>query len=120
MFNTLIRSAVAAGAALLVHAAATAQDAASFPNKPIRLVVAQPPGGATDIQMRLYAIKVGELLGQQIIVDNRAAGGVAALQTFATVARAAPDGYTMLAVIPAFTFTPALVKEMPIDPIKDF
>ena len=120
MPGKLMRSVSAAGAVLLLYATASAQDFRDFPNKPIRLVVAQPPGGATDIQMRLYALKVGELLGQQIIVDNRAAGGVAALQTFATVARAAPDGYTMLAVIPAFTFTPALVKEMPIDPIKDF
>ena len=73
-------------------AAAGAQDAGNYPVKPIRLVLAQPPGGATDIQMRLYAQKVGELLGHQIIVDNRAAGGVAGLATFSNVAAANPDG----------------------------
>lgn len=113
-------SALVLMVAVLAPGSVAAQSAVNYPTKPIRLVLAQPPGGATDIQMRLYAHKVGEILGQQMIVDNRAAGGVAGLATFSMVARANPDGYTLLAVVPAFTFTPALVKDMPVDPIKDF
>jgi tripartite-type tricarboxylate transporter receptor subunit TctC len=116
----LFRSTVISVVAMLHGAAALAQTTVVYPNKPIRLVVPQPPGGASDIQMRLYAHKVSEYIGQQIIIDNRAAGGVASLVTYATVARANPDGYTLMAILPSFTFIPALVKEMPVDPIRDF
>ena len=99
---------------------ALAQPAAGYPTKPIRLIVAQPPGGSTDITMRLFAQKVGESLGQQIIVDNRASGGVSSVGSLVTVAKATPDGYTLLAVTPSFTFAPALVKDLAVDPVKDF
>ena len=86
----------------------------------MRVVVPQAPGGATDIQARLFAAKMSQALGQQFIVDNRAGGGAAAVVAFATVAKAAPDGHTLLAVIPSFTFSPALYRDYPVDPVRDF
>jgi tripartite-type tricarboxylate transporter receptor subunit TctC len=100
--------------------AAGAQGAAAFPTKPVRVVVPQAPGGATDIQARLFANRMSQALGQQFIVDNRAGGGAAAVLAFSTVAKANPDGYTLLAIIPTFTFSPALYRNYPVDPIKGF
>lgn len=106
--------------ALALPGACLAQPAAAFPARPVRVVVPQAPGGATDIQARLFAAKMSQALGQQFIVDNRAGGGAAAVVAFATVAKAAPDGHTLLAVIPSFTFSPALYRDYPVDPIRDF
>ncbi len=103
-----------------LHGAACAQGAGAFPSKPVRVVVPQAPGGATDVQARLFATKMTQALGQQFIVDNRAGGGAAAVLAFSTVAKANPDGYTLMAVIPSFTFSPALYKNYPVDPNKDF
>ena len=107
-------------ATTLLAGAADAQPAAQFPNKPVRVVVPQAPGGATDIQARLFASKMTQALGQQFIVDNRAGGGAAAVLAFSMVAKANPDGYTLLAIIPSFTFSPALYRNYPVDPVKDF
>ena len=99
---------------------ATAQGAAPYPNKPIRAVIAQLPGGTADTVLRMYAEKMGEIFGQRIVVDNRAGSGVASLTALQLVANANPDGYTLLLVVPSFTFAPALVKDMPLDPVRDF
>lgn len=96
---------------LLFASSAFCQTAANYPIKPIRVVVPQPPGGTTDAVARLFAIKMSEALGQQIVIDNRAGGGVAGIATQNLVATANPDGYTLLAIVPNFTFTPALVKD---------
>ena len=106
--------------AALSTPAIAAQPAPTYPTKPIRLIVAQPPGGSTDITMRLFAQKVSESIGQQIVVDNRASGGVGSVPSLTTVARAAPDGYTLLAVTPSFIFASGLVKGLTIDPVRDF
>ena len=106
--------------AVVMPGAMFAQPAAVFPQKPVRVVVPQATGGATDIQARLFAARMSQALGQQFIVDNRAGGGAAAVVAFSTVARATPDGYTLLAVIPSFTFSPALYQNYPVDPVKDF
>ena len=106
--------------ALIAAPVAAAQSAADFPNKPIRVIVPEGTGGATDIQARLFAAKMTQLLRQQLIVDNRSGSGAAAVTPFTTVARANPDGYTLHAVTPSFTFSPALHKDYPIDPIRDF
>jgi tripartite-type tricarboxylate transporter receptor subunit TctC len=119
MKSLRIACSIAAAAALLPGAAG-AQPAAQFPTKPVRVVVPQAPGGATDIQARLFAAKMTQALGQQFIVDNRAGGGAAAVVAFSTVARANPDGYTLLAIIPTFTFSPALYRNYPVDPVRDF
>ncbi|MBI3043428.1 MAG: tripartite tricarboxylate transporter substrate binding protein [Betaproteobacteria bacterium] len=106
--------------ALALPAAVCAQDAAQFPNKPVRVIVPQGPGGATDIQARLFAAKMTQSLGQQFVVDNRAGGGAAGVVAYTLATKANADGYTLLAIIPSFTFSPALYKNYPIDPIRDF
>lgn len=113
-------AALAATLAGVVPGIAPAQDAARFPSKPLRMIVPQAPGGATDIQARLFAARMSEKLGQQFIVDNRAGGGAAAVVAFSLAAKSNPDGYTLLAIIPSFTFSPALYRNYPIDPTRDF
>jgi tripartite-type tricarboxylate transporter receptor subunit TctC len=90
-----------------------------WPSKPIRLVVPYPPGGSTDLLARTIGQKVGEALGQQVVVDNRAgAGGMLGSEI---VARAAPDGYTILLGTGAtHGLTLLLSKAIPYDPVKDF
>lgn len=104
---------------MLTPGIVVAQGAGQFPTKPVRVVVPQPPGGTTDAVTRLFGHRMTELLGQQFIIDNRAGGGVAGLATQTLVAQANPDGYTLLAVTPNFTFIPALMKSVPVRP-EDF
>jgi tripartite-type tricarboxylate transporter receptor subunit TctC len=104
-------------AAAALPGAALAQDAARFPTRPVRVVVPQSPGGATDIQARLFAAKMSQHFGQQFIVDNRSGGGAAGIVAFSMVAKAAPDGHTLLAIVPSFTFSPALYRNYPM-PMK--
>jgi tripartite-type tricarboxylate transporter receptor subunit TctC len=101
--------------ALLVSEAALAQ---SYPNKPVRVTVAFPPGGPVDIIARLMGPKLGELLGQSIVVENvvGAGGNVAAVR----VAKAAPDGYTVLAHSSAYAVNPTLIPNAGYDGEKDF
>ncbi|HYC47226.1 MAG TPA: tripartite tricarboxylate transporter substrate binding protein [Burkholderiales bacterium] len=103
--------AICVAIAMLPGAALAQRGDASFPTKPIRVVVPQPPGGTTDAVARLFGQKMSETLGQQIVIDNRAGGGVAGIAVQSMVAAANPDGYTVLAIVPNFTFTPALVKD---------
>src|SRR3954470_11750990 len=98
-------------AAAFLAIATFAHAAETFPLKPIRILVPQPPGGSTDAVVRLFGQKMTETLGQQIVVDNRAGGGIASVGVHALVASAAPDGYTLLAVTPSYTFMPALAKD---------
>ncbi len=93
-------------------------DAANYPTRPIRIVVPQSPGGSTDLTARLVAKQLNEAFKQSAVVDNRPGAG----STSGTeiVARAAPDGYTMLVVASSFTINPALYKKLPYDPIRDF
>lgn len=96
-----------------------AQAAATFPSRPVRIVVQGPPGGFTDIIARSLAEKMAPLLGQQVLVDNRpgAGGMLAGEQT----ARAAPDGHTlMFALGGVIVQNQAMYKKLPYDPHKDF
>jgi tripartite-type tricarboxylate transporter receptor subunit TctC len=105
-----------AGGAALLAAPAIAQ---TFPSKPINLVVPFAPGGSTDVVARIIAAKMSENMGTQVIVENRAGagGGVGA----AAVAKAAPDGHTILmATISTHTLNPLMAKTKLFDPIKDF
>jgi len=111
----LALTSVLAGAALL-PATGFAQVAADYPAKPVRLLLTSAPGGGMDVQGRLFTTKLSERLGRQFIVDNRPAGFIA----YQMAAKGAPDGYTLLAVPPSFAFSPALYKNFPVDPIKDF
>ena len=93
----------------------TAQE---YPVKPIRWVIPYSPGGASDITARTLAPNLGQLLGQQVVVDNRAGG--AAIPGFDIVAKAPPDGYTWLLANIAFGANPSLFKKLPFDVEKDF
>ena len=114
-------TAVTIAAALLSGAlgACPAVHAQTYPSKPVRLVTPFPPGGTTDILARIIATKLSESLGQQVFVDNRAgAGGTLGV---GLVARAEPDGYTLLiAHIGPLAMAPALYSKLSYDPVKDF
>src|SRR5689334_5343052 len=103
-------------ALLLFCAAAFAQD---YPNRPIRLIVTVPPGGAADFIARLVGGKLSESLGQPVLVENRGgAGGTIAADA---VAKAAPDGYTLLQnSITTHGVGPHLYSKLPYDPVRDF
>ncbi len=92
--------------------------AAGYPARPIRMIVGFAPGGATDLYARIVATNLSERLGQQVVVDNRAGAG-GSLGTN-LVAKAAPDGYTLIFVSPSHAINTALFKSMPFDPIVDF
>lgn len=115
--TTFSRRSLLAGAMLL--AAETTVSAQSFPSKPITIVVPFAAGGSTDVVSRIMAAKMSENLGSQVIVENRAGagGGIGA----AAVAKAAPDGYTILmGTISTHTLNPIMAKQKLFDPIKDF
>ena len=88
-----------------------------YPVKPVRMVVGQAPGGATDLVARTLTGRLTEALGQSVIVDNRtgAAGSIGA----GMVAKSAPDGYTLLVVSSSFAINPSLYAKLPFDPLKD-
>ena len=93
--------------------------AQAYPSKPVRLVVPFPPGGPTDILGRAIGAKLGDLLGQPVIIDNRggAGGGIGA----DNIAKSAPDGYSLLlGTTGTHTINPNLYSKLPYDPIKDF
>ena len=92
--------------------------AASYPEKPIRVIVASPPGGGTDLSTRMFTPKFGEVLGQPIVVDNR--GGGSGNIGAEAAARAAPDGYTLLTAAASLTSNPFVMKRVPYDLERDF
>ena len=89
-----------------------------YPTRPIRLVVPYAVGGATDITSRIIAPRLSESIGQQVVVDNRPGG--ASIPGTAMVAKAAPDGYTVLIATMSFGAAPALFPNLPFDAQKDF
>ena len=102
-------------ATTMVPAAHTAD---TYPSRPIRLIVPYPPGGGTDIVGRVVCEKLGASLGQPIVVDNRGgAGGVLGTEI---VAKAAPDGYTLLLVPTSHVINPSIYAKLPYDTAKDF
>ena len=112
-------AALAALATLAAPAAAQQGVPAGYPNKPLKMVMPFPPGGPTDILGRLLAQKLGESLGQNVIVDNRAGG--AGMIGGVVAAKSPPDGYTMfLGGITTLAVAPFVQKNMQYDPIKDF
>ena len=99
--------------------AAGAACAQSYPSKPITILNGFPPGGATDLTLRLVSAKLAERLGQPVVIENR--GGAAGTIAAAAVARAAPDGYTLLFGVAAnLAVAPATMKNPPYDPAKAF
>jgi tripartite-type tricarboxylate transporter receptor subunit TctC len=115
------RLALAGAAATLLALAAPqgAQAADAYPTKPIHLVVPFPPGGVADLLARPVADKLGQMLGQPVIVENR--GGATGTIGAAYVANAAPDGYTLLfGTTNEIAMSPTLYKALPYDPTKAF
>ena len=102
----------------VVNFSAEAQTVQNYPNKPIRLVLGYGAGGVADITARLVAQKLSDALGQQVVVDNRpSAGGIVAGEM---VAKADPDGYTLLHMNYGNAVSQALFKKLPYDIKKDF
>jgi tripartite-type tricarboxylate transporter receptor subunit TctC len=92
--------------------------AQAWPARPVRLIVPFPAGGSTDVAARTLAERLSRALGAQFVVENRAGGGGAI--GMAEVARAAPDGYTVLMAADAITTLPVVVKDLPFDVLRDF
>ena len=96
-----------------------AQDAAdAFPSRPVQIVVPFTPGGATDIEARVYAQKLSDSTGKPFVVDYKPGAGGSIGTAF--VAKSAPDGHTLLIISSTFTVNPAFYKNLPYDAIKDF
>jgi tripartite-type tricarboxylate transporter receptor subunit TctC len=104
--------------ALCIAATSASVQAQTYPIRPVRLVVGFTPGGGVDINARLLASKLSELLGQQVIVDNRPGAGTNIANEL--VAKSAPDGYTLLVNSPAVAINMALYKDLPYDTLRDF
>src|SRR5580765_1610773 len=122
----VLRERIAAGIGLtlgsalffLLGAAASAQDAGNYPNRPVVLIVPFAPGGASDFVARIIQPGVSQILGQQIVVDNRP--GAAGIVGTEAAARAAPDGYTtFLGNIGTISINPGVYANMRIKPDKD-
>jgi tripartite-type tricarboxylate transporter receptor subunit TctC len=112
-------AALAGLASIIACAHANAQGkGAGYPDKPVRFLVGQSPGGATDVVARAVTQKMTENIGQSMVVDNRtgASGAIAATM----VAKSTPDGYNILIVSSSFSINPSLYKNLPFDPMKDF
>jgi len=103
---------------LLALALPGALHAQTYPAKPIRLIVGFTPGGGVDINARLLAAKLSEYLGQQVIVENRPGAGTNIANEF--VAKAAPDGYTLLMSTATVAINMALYKKLNFDTLRDF
>jgi tripartite-type tricarboxylate transporter receptor subunit TctC len=113
--RALIVGSIAAASATWTLPAASQ---GTYPNQPIKFIVPYPAGGATDILGRTLASKLQEAWGQNVLVENRA--GAAGTIGNNAVAKAAPDGYTVLIAITAIIQQPSLMDKLPYDPLKDF
>ena len=99
-------------------ALAGAAAAQPFPSKPIRVVNPAAPGGNSDIFFRLLSPKMGEILGQSLVIDYRpGAGGILGADL---IAKSAPDGYTTGITAGSFMINPSLMRKLPYDTVKDF
>jgi tripartite-type tricarboxylate transporter receptor subunit TctC len=111
-----VLAAACAAAVVFRSAGALAQ---AWPTKPVRLMVPFPPGGSTDIVARIVGQKLGERLGQSIVIENR--GGAGGTLGTAQVAKAAPDGYTLtVASTSTHVVAPSVYQKLEYDPVKDF
>jgi tripartite-type tricarboxylate transporter receptor subunit TctC len=103
---------------ILIISCGSIARAADYPSRPIRLVVAYAPGGTTDFAARVTAPKLGELLGQTVVVDNRPGAG--SIIGTDLVAKSGPDGHTLLMADTAFGIVPAIYAKLPFNVQKDF
>lgn len=116
LYSRLSRIAVLIATALC---AATANAAGAYPDRPVRLMLPFPPGGPSDIVGRMFAQKLSESLGQQVVIDNR--GGAAGNIACEIAKNAAPDGYTLMqATVGTMSINPGLYLKLPYEPLRDF
>ena len=115
MMATLTAVACVAG---LSHTTAALAQATRYPTRPVRMIVPLPPGGSTDIIARIVAQKYTESLGKSVIIDNRPGAGTSLGNEL--VARAAPDGYTLLFASASIATNVPLYPKLPFHPVKDF
>ena len=118
MLNMHSLSRQALGTMLLAICAAMAPVSAAYPERPVTLVVTYPPGGTADLVARMLAPEVSKELGQNVIVENR--GGAGGMIGGASVAKAAPDGYTIMLDAANHAQNPAVQPKMLFDTLKDF
>lgn len=104
--------------AIAILCAAASVGAQTYPTKPIRMVIAQTVGGNADFVARQFGERLAQRFGHQVVADNRPGGG--GVIGSETVARAAPDGYTLLLAPTSFGINPSLHTKLPFDPIRDF
>lgn len=109
---------IASLAALTLSGTVKAQGAADYPAKPVTWVVAASAGGGTDFETRLYAIKMQEAFGKNFVVDYKPGAGSTIGAAY--VAKAAPDGYTILSMTPSHTISPLIYPDLPYDLARDF
>ena len=114
----MTRIALASACAALLTVLAPTADAQDYPTRPIRLVAPFAPGGGTDISARILAEGLSPVLGQTVVVDNRPGAG--SILGTDIVAKATPDGYTLLLGNISMAFNAALYKKLPFDALKDF
>lgn len=117
-FAALSGIAMLALGELTAQAQPAAQTASAYPARPLRFVIAYPPGGGSDAVARIIAPKLIENLGQQVVIDNR--GGAATIIGMEIVAKSAPDGYTMGLATSNLAVNPALYQKLPYDAARDF
>jgi len=120
MTKKLVVAVLLAGAGIAAqHAHAQGGSVHNYPERPIRLVVGFPPGGATDILARILSQHMPESIGQPVVVDNR--GGASGTIAAAIVAKAPPDGYTIM-MVPSgpYTISPSVYGNLPYDAVRDF
>jgi tripartite-type tricarboxylate transporter receptor subunit TctC len=117
-FRIAASCAVACVFLVLIFVGTAPAATTPYPNKPVRMIIAVPPGGPADTLARLVAPKLTEAFGQTVVIDNRpGANGIIAYET---TARAAPDGHTFTAVAAGVVINASLYKSVPYDPIRDF
>ena len=114
--NRLLMSRVLAVATAML--AVTSASAQTYPEKPVRLIVPFAPGGTTDMVARVVGSKLAELLGQTVVIDNKAGAGT--IVGTENLARSPADGYSIMLATPDLTINPALRPTMPYDTRKDF
>jgi tripartite-type tricarboxylate transporter receptor subunit TctC len=115
-FGRALGAALALGAMSSMPQAGAAE--AGYPTRPIRMIVPQSASGSTDLIARVVGQRMSETLGEQVVVDNRPGAG--SINGTEMVARATPDGHTLLTVAASFTINPSLHAKLPFDPIRDF
>jgi tripartite-type tricarboxylate transporter receptor subunit TctC len=117
-FARFATAALAVTACLALPSSAQAQGAAAFPSKPITIIIPAPPGGAIDITARLIGQKLTDAWGKPVVIENKA-GATGTIGTDA-VAKAPPDGHTLVLVASSHAINPSMFKKLPYDTVKGF